>query len=63
MGTYNPPIQSKTNVPEKQQSILNDYRLAEAVAHYKRRWPEHLTSGILFWDGLRITRIDFNSAP
>ena len=29
--------------------------------NYKGKWPPGMGSGVIFWDGLRITLEDFNS--
>ena len=40
-------------------SEITDDRLAKAVAYHNGAWPEQLTSGVMFFDGLRITRAEF----
>lgn len=38
-----------------------DYRLSLAVGVNNFKWPKELTSGVMFYDGLRITRKEFNA--
>lgn len=38
---------------------LFDSRLLEAIYHHSGKWPPELTSGIMFWRGLRITLDEF----
>lgn len=33
--------------------------IREACAHFKYKWPTQLTSGIMFYDGERITIEEF----
>ncbi|WP_373379862.1 hypothetical protein [Cupriavidus nantongensis] len=35
--------------------------IARAVAVHGRKWPEQLTSGVMFYEGERITRAEFNT--
>lgn len=44
----------------KQTSELPDARLRRAVSHYNYKWPKSLPSGVMFYEGLRITVIEFN---
>jgi len=40
-----------------------DSRIVQAVlAHHDRRWPPELTSGVMFYKGLRITLAEFVAA-
>jgi hypothetical protein len=39
-----------------------DQHAIEAGLHYGFRWPQELTSGVMFWKGSRITLADFNQA-
>lgn len=36
--------------------------IREAVIHHKYKWPEQLTSGVMFYRGERITIKEFNQA-
>ncbi len=36
-----------------------DSRIARAYLFFNGKWPKELTSGIMFFDGLRITLHDF----
>jgi hypothetical protein len=38
-----------------------DYRLYAAVAYHNMKWPEELYSGIMFFQGLRITIGEFQA--
>lgn len=39
-----------------------DDRIYRAVAAWGGKWPEQLESGVMFYDGLRITRVEFEAA-
>ena len=41
---------------EKLRTKTTDYRLALAVSFYNGAWPKDLISGIMFYEGLRITK-------
>lgn len=36
--------------------------LNEAVIHYNGRWPEMLTSGVMYWNGQQIGLQEFLAA-
>lgn len=36
-------------------------RIGEAVCYWRMRWPDELPSGIMFFNGARITRDEFNA--
>jgi hypothetical protein len=36
-----------------------DDRIQRAVAAWGGKWPDQLTSGIMFYDSLRITKAEF----
>lgn len=36
-----------------------DIRLQHAVVHWGYKWPPELSSGVMFYDGLRITIEEF----
>lgn len=37
-----------------------DHRLRQAYTHYRGQWPyDELPSGVMFWQGLKITIEDF----
>ena len=38
---------------------MTDKRLADAFNYYKGKWPPEMVSGVIFWDGMRITHEDF----
>lgn len=38
-----------------------DYRIALAFGLNNEKWPKELISGVMFFDGLRITRRQFNA--
>jgi hypothetical protein len=41
---------------------MTDDRLYRAIAAWGGKWPRELTSGVMFYDGLRITRAEFLKA-
>jgi len=38
---------------------MTDIRLQHAVVHWGYKWPPELISGVMFYDGLRITIEEF----
>ena len=38
---------------------MSDPRLAAAFSYYRGKWPQEMVSGVIFWDGMRITLDDF----
>jgi len=48
----------------QQQKGGEKYRpeLAEAIEHHNGKWPEKLYSGVMFFKGVRITKVEFDAA-
>lgn len=43
-------------------AVASDPRLARAVAYWRGTWPAQLEGGVMFYEGLRITRGEFEAA-